>query len=103
MQKVARRLDKLDAIFNPFREQRRITRWVVTVLGRPANLANTRCTRRLHSNGTLMEVVMLDGTREGLSDEDLERFIQKLSDRVRMPDAEIPPKNREVGKQVRPV
>ena len=28
MQKVARRLDKLDAIFNPFREQRRITRWV---------------------------------------------------------------------------
>jgi hypothetical protein len=76
VQKVARRLDKLDAIFNPFREQRRIKRWVVTVLGRPATLANTRCTRRLCSDGTLMELVWLDGTRDGLSDEDLERFIQ---------------------------
>ncbi len=75
MQRVSKRLDRLDAFLNPVREARRSKRWVVTVLGRPATLANTTCTRRL-SNGTLMEVVMLDGTREGLADEDLERFIQ---------------------------
>jgi len=68
VQRVTRRLDKLDAILNPSREVRRSKRWVVTVIGRPATLANTTCTRRL-SNGTLMEVVMLDGNIEGLADE----------------------------------
>ena len=82
MQSVARRLDKLDAILNPLREPLRSKRWVLTVLGRPATLANTRCTRRLHSNGTLMEVVTLDGTCEGLADDDLERFIQSCPIRV---------------------
>jgi hypothetical protein len=76
VQRVARRLDKLDAILNPFREPRRCKRWVVVVLSRPATLVNTRCTRRLCSDGTLMELVWLDGTREGLSDDDLGRFIQ---------------------------
>jgi hypothetical protein len=76
MERLSKRLDKLDAIFNPLGQQRSSKRWVVTVLGRPATLANTRCTRRLSSNGTLMETVWLDGTYEGLADEDLERFIQ---------------------------
>ncbi len=32
----------------------------------------------LHGNGLLTEVVEPDGSREGLSDEDLERFIESF-------------------------
>jgi len=41
----------------------------------PANLAKSTCTRRLGPNGALIEIVNLEGDLEGLTHEDLERFI----------------------------
>ena len=40
----------------------------------PANLADARCSRRLYG-GTLMEFVDLNGSRNGLTDDQLEQFI----------------------------
>ena len=53
-------------------------RWVVVVPGvGPANLANASCTRT-RSQGRLWEVVRLDGSREGLTDAALDRFVQSF-------------------------
>jgi hypothetical protein len=41
----------------------------------PPNLATSTCTRTLGPDGALTEVVHLDGSRDGLTSEDLERFI----------------------------
>jgi hypothetical protein len=41
----------------------------------PLNLETSRCTRTLCPNGTLMEVVHLDGIRGNLNDEELDRFV----------------------------
>jgi hypothetical protein len=50
-------------------------RVVISVIDRPANLANSKCRRTLAPNGLLTEVVELDGSSADLTDEDLERFI----------------------------
>ena len=44
----------------------------------PANLATSTCTRSLSENGHLTEIIHLDGGREGLSDEDLDRFVENF-------------------------
>jgi hypothetical protein len=41
----------------------------------PPNLATSTCTRTLGPDGALTEVVHLGGGRDGLNDEDLEKFI----------------------------
>jgi hypothetical protein len=38
-------------------------------------LANSTCKRTLGANGSLTEIVELDGSGEHLTDEDLEKFI----------------------------
>jgi hypothetical protein len=50
-------------------------RVVINVIGRPSNLANSKCRRTLAPNALLTEVVELDGSSDGLNDEDLEHFI----------------------------
>ena len=44
----------------------------------PPNLATSTCTRTLGANGALTELVQLSGGRDGLSDQDLERFIESF-------------------------
>ena len=53
-------------------------RFVVSSIARPLDLSKATCTRTLWPNGQLMEFVELKGNRSGLSDEDLERFIQSF-------------------------
>ena len=43
-----------------------------------ANLATSTCTRTRSAGGMLVEVVHLNGSREGLSDEDLDRFVERF-------------------------
>jgi hypothetical protein len=50
-------------------------RVVLSRLGKALNLANSTCRRTLAPNGLLTEIVMLDGSDKGLTDEDLEKFI----------------------------
>ncbi len=44
----------------------------------PPNLATSTCTRTLGANGALTELVHLNGGRDGLSDQDLERFLESF-------------------------
>jgi hypothetical protein len=53
-------------------------RLVVSEVGEPLDLAKATCTRTICPSGRLFEVVSLNGTVEGLSNEDLERFIQSF-------------------------
>lgn len=77
MQKVIRRLDRLDEIFNPPRRPHKVLRVVVSGVCSPATLANSTCKRTLH-NGTVTEIVTLDGSTKNLTDEEIERFVQSF-------------------------
>ena len=44
-------------------------------VGKPLSLATSKCTRTRYADGSLMEVVALDGTDTDLSPEELEKFI----------------------------
>ena len=66
---------RLKALEQRRRASNRRFRIVACTIGKPLNLANSTCTRRLGANGGLSEIVMLDGSDQGLTDEDLERFI----------------------------
>jgi hypothetical protein len=50
-------------------------RIVASTSGMPLNLANSTCKRTLGANGLLTEIVDLDGSDQGVTDEDLERII----------------------------
>lgn len=76
---LKRRLDRLEVNLNPTRRPRKGLRWVVAgVAGPPANSTNSTCTRTLCTDGTLMELVKLDGHRYDLTDEDLVKFIESF-------------------------
>ena len=73
MLRLKSRLTRLEETLAPV--QGATKRWVVVVHGgAPANLANSTCTRTL-SQGRLMELVLLDGSREELTDAELDRFV----------------------------
>jgi len=76
MQRVSRRLDRLDAVFNPPKQPHKLFRVVVSRVS-PGTLANSTCTRTLRQ-GTLMEIVTLKGSYEDQTEEELEQFIQSF-------------------------
>ena len=51
-------------------------RLVVSHAGERLDLAKATCTRTIMQDGRLIEVVNLNCSRDGLSEEDLEKFIQ---------------------------
>jgi len=51
---------------------------VTSYTGQPLDLSKATCTRTLHADGHVFEWVNLHGGDYGLSDEDLERFIQSF-------------------------
>jgi hypothetical protein len=77
MRAITRRLRRLEARspLTATGTPRQTIRVVIRgVFGAP-KLETSKCTRMLGRNGQLIEVVELDGSREGLTDEDLDRFI----------------------------
>ena len=60
-------------------QRRQASNWrmriVASTNGVPLNLANSTCRRTLAPNGLLTEIVILDGSDEGLPDEHLGTFI----------------------------
>ena len=80
MKTLAKRLVRLEGRFTPIRPDylrnpRVRHRLTVTNIGKQLSLVTSTCRRTLSADGALSEIVRLDGTREGLSDADLERFI----------------------------
>ena len=84
MKTVVRRITRLEEQFAPVRQRdyarnpRGRLRIVVCRMDRALRLETSRCRRMLNANGSLTEVVRLDGVRRGLTDEDLEKFVQSF-------------------------
>jgi hypothetical protein len=77
MQRVSRRLDKLDEIFNPPRRPLKVFRVLVSGASSPETLGNPTCTRTLR-NGTLVEIVDLAASAKHLTVDGLEKFIRSF-------------------------
>jgi hypothetical protein len=70
-----RRLRALERQIKPPEEPLRV---VVSRPGEPADLEQAECHRHILKDGRLWEVVTLDGSAEGISKEDLDRFVAKF-------------------------
>lgn len=83
MKAVIQRVDRLEKQLAPavqpdfIRYPRKHLRIVATVLGRVSSELPT-CLRTLTASGCLSEIVHLNGSRDRLSEEDLEQFIQSF-------------------------
>ena len=82
MKPVIRRIARLEDRLAPqpdfARNPRGRLRIVVCKMDRELNLETSRCRRMLTASGSLTEVVRLDGIRGGLTDEELEKFVQRF-------------------------
>jgi hypothetical protein len=72
--RLARLEDRLAADFAYDPRQR--LRVVVCNLGRTLSLETSTCQRTLSADGFLTEMVRLDGARRGLTDEEMEKFVE---------------------------
>ena len=84
MRTVVRRIARLEDQFKPaiqpdfLRNPRQSLRMVVSEMDHRLSLETSTCRRTLTASGSLTEVVRLDGIRGGLSDEELEKFVQSF-------------------------
>ena len=84
MNAVVRRIRRLEDQFEPaiepdfLRNPRRRLRIVVSGMDRALRLETSKCRRTLTASGSLTEVVRLDGIRGGLTDEELEKFVESF-------------------------
>jgi len=51
---------------------------VVSQFGKELNLETSKCKRTLSRNGLLTQIVELDGSREGFTNEQLEAWIERF-------------------------
>jgi len=51
---------------------------VVSQCGKELNLETSRCRRTLSRNGLLTQIVELDGSRDGFTNEQLEAWIERF-------------------------
>lgn len=72
------RLVRLEDRFAPPDKPRGRYRMVVRSWGPEEGLQNATCKRTLCANGLLMEVVRLHGSGDGLTDQDLDRFVESF-------------------------
>jgi hypothetical protein len=82
MKALAGRLERLERQFAPSRDYllnpRDRLRLVVCDMDRSVNLEGSSCSRTLCPNGTLLEVVDLDGADADLCGEGLEQFVAEF-------------------------
>jgi hypothetical protein len=77
MIKRIRRLESLSSVAVDGRP-RETLRVLVQYVGEPAPLETATCHRRIDRNGLLMEVVYVDGSSAGLTDENLDHFLENF-------------------------
>jgi hypothetical protein len=78
MKTIGRRLCRLEDRFAPRDKPRERYRMVVRSWGPEEGLQNATSKRTLCANGLLMEVVRLNGSGDGLTDQDLEGFVESF-------------------------
>ena len=72
---LKQRLRALERQIKPPEEPLRV---VVCYPGEPADLEQAECHRQILGDGRLWEVVTLNGSDEGISKEELDRFVAKF-------------------------
>jgi hypothetical protein len=78
IRRIARLEDRFGAPPDFARNPRARLRLVVSRMDRALSLETCNCRRMLNADGSLSEVVRLDGIRGSLSDADLEKFVQSF-------------------------
>jgi len=78
MKAMIRRLRRLEALSLIDGRPRERLRVVTCGVCGPANLEKSTCRRTLDAHGLLMEIVQLDGSRNSLTAEDFERFVESF-------------------------
>jgi hypothetical protein len=80
MKNLDRRLARLEDRLAPdfARNPRQRLRVVVCNLGRALSLETSTCRRTRSANGVLTEIVRLDGARDGMTDEEMEKFVESF-------------------------
>ena len=81
MKTIGRRLCRLEDRFGSRAKPRDRFRLVISRIGRGESLENASCSRTIWPNGTLFEMVRLNGNRAGLgalSDEELDRWVDSF-------------------------
>jgi hypothetical protein len=83
MKTLAKRLVRLEEQLAPVqpdyaRNPRSRHRVLVSNMGKQLNLETSTCRRTLSADGALFEMVTLDGSRSGLTDAQLETFIESF-------------------------
>jgi hypothetical protein len=74
---IARRLNRLEDRLGPAKVSDNL-RIVVSLAADKANLAKATCKRFYCADGRLMETVELNGSDDGLTGEELDRFVQRF-------------------------
>ena len=84
MKAVIRRIARLEERFAPrvqrdfMRHPRHHIRLVVSGMDSDLTLEASTCHRTLTASGCLIEAVRLDGRRDGLTDEELQKFVKSF-------------------------
>ena len=82
MRTLARRVQRLQRQFAPapdYRQNpRERLRVIVAAMDHDLSLATSTCSRTLCADGTLLELVNLDGIRGDLTDEALDEFVSRF-------------------------
>jgi hypothetical protein len=71
---LARRIERVERL-TPDAQSPAVMRVVISACGRRLNLAGSTCDRMLGANGSITEIVRLDGSRGDITDQELDRFV----------------------------
>ena len=74
---LERRIDRLEQHTNNVKSTP-VMRVVISACGRPLNIAGSTCERRLGPGGSITEIVRLDGSRNGISEAELDEFVSRF-------------------------
>jgi len=78
MRALQSRLNKLELVWNMAKEPRSVFRVIVSAIAKPLNWETSTCTRTLSANGSLLEVLILDGNCGDVSDQEFDQFVGRF-------------------------
>jgi hypothetical protein len=74
---LERRIERLERLTSDAQGPA-VMRVVISACGRPLNLAGSTCDRTLGLDGSIVEIVHLDGRRDAISNVELDQFVSRF-------------------------
>jgi hypothetical protein len=78
MRGLQSRLNKLELVWNTAKAPRSVFRVIVSAIAKPLNWETSKCTRTLSANGSLLEVLILDGNCRDASEKEFDQFVARF-------------------------